>query len=248
MLTHLSEVRTRLLIINMIVEYLKVHERKIIMTKIEACIFDGSGVLINDVNTIFNVSNKILEELRINPVTFEDFQSRTKIPFWEYYKSFGLSEEEAKATDFHFKRIYPLFAHDVTLYPEVKDVLQQLKSDDIKIGMVTHLPKVVILEHLINLGIRGYFDSIVTFDDTDEHKPSPKPLLIALSQMNVNPQNAVFVGDMIQDILTGKRAGVKTIAMIRDDKPYQLKDELVKYNPDYFVSNLTEILHNGIIV
>ena len=232
----------------MVVDYLKVYERKIIMTKIEACIFDGSGVLINDVNAIFNVSNKILEELRINPVTFEDFQSRTKIPFWEYYKSFGLSEEKAKATDFHFKKFYPLFANGVQLYPEVKDVLERLKSLDMKLGIVTHLPKSVFLTHLQNFGIENLFDSIVTFDDTDEHKPSPKPLLIALSKMNVNPQNAVFVGDMIEDILTGKRAGVKTIAMIREDKPYQLKDELVKYNPDYFVSNLSEILHNGIII
>lgn len=217
------------------------------MAEIKACIFDGSGVLIDDVNTIFNVSNRILEELGINPVTFEDFQSRTKIPFWEYYKSFGLSEEEAKATDFNFKKFYPLFANDVQLYPEVKDVLAQLKSKGMKLGIVTHLPRSVFLTHLQNFGIENHFDAIVTFDDTDEHKPSPKPLLTALSQMSVNPENAVFVGDMIEDILTGKRAGVKTIAMIRGDKPYQLKDELVRHNPDYFVSNLSEILYNGII-
>jgi len=149
------------------------------MAEIKACVFDGSGVLIDDVKVIFQVSNRILEELNINPVIFEDFQSRTKIPFWEYYKSFGLTEEQAKATDTHFRKIYPTFSDDVTLYPEAKNVLHRLKLNGVKIGMVTHLPRFVVLNHLINFGIRGYFDVIAAFEDSDEHKPSPKPLLAA---------------------------------------------------------------------
>ena len=214
---------------------------------IKACIFDGSGVLIDDVKVIFQVSNKILEELKINPVTFQAFQSRTKIPFWEYYKSFGLTEEQAKATDTHFRKIYPTFSDDVTLYPEAKNVLHQLKSNGVKIGMVTHLPRFVVLNHLINFGIRGYFDVITAFEDSDEHKPSAKPLLVALSKIGVDPESAVFVGDMVEDILTGKRAGVKTVAVIRNDNPYQLKEDVIVHNPDFVISNLSEIFDNGII-
>ena len=215
---------------------------------IKACIFDGSGVLIDDVKVIFQVSNKILEELKINPVAFEDFQSRTKIPFWEYYKSFGLTEEQAKATDTHFRKIYPTFSNGVSLYPEAKNVIHRLKSNGVKIGIVTHLPRFVVLNHLINFGIRGYFDVIITFDDTDDQKPSPKPLLIALSRMDVDASNALFIGDMVEDILTGKRAGVKTAAIIRDVNPYQLKEQLLKHNPDYIISNLSEIFSNGILI
>ncbi|MBI4009592.1 MAG: HAD family hydrolase [Candidatus Aenigmarchaeota archaeon] len=217
------------------------------MPEVKACIFDGSGVLLDDVNAIFNISNRILEEMKLEPVTFEDFQGRTKIPFWEYYKSFGLSEFDSKATDFYFKKFYPLFFDDVKLYPEVNTVLQQLKSRGIKLGIVTHLPKEVVSRHLQSFGIQNYFDAIITFDDTDEHKPSPKPLLIALSKIGVDITDAVFIGDMVEDILTGKRAGVKTVAVLRNENPYQTRDKVIEQNPDYLISNLAEIFSNGII-
>jgi len=52
---------------------------------------------------------------------------------------------------------------------------------------------------------------------------------------------------MVADILTGKRAGVKTVAVIRNENPYQPKEQLMEQNPDYVISNLSEILSNGII-
>ena len=214
--------------------------------ELKACVFDASGVLIDDVNAIYTTSNKILEESNINPVSFEDFQSRTKIPFWEYYKSFGLTEGESKATDAHFRKLYPQYTDLVKLYPEVRDVLEVLKSKGIKMGIVTHLPAFAISQNLDSFGVRDFFDSIVAFEDTDEHKPSAKPLLIALSKLNVEPSNAIFVGDMIQDILTGRRAGVKTMAVIREKNPYQTKEKLLEYKPDYLISNLSEIFSTGV--
>lgn len=214
--------------------------------ELKACIFDASGVLIDDVNAIYTTSNKILEESNIPPVSFEDFQSRTKIPFWEYYKSFGLTEGESKATDTHFRKLYPQYTDLVKLYPEVRDVLEVLKSKGIKMGIVTHLPTFAISQNLDSFGVKEFFDSVVAFEDTDEHKPSAKPLLIALSKLNVEPSNAIFVGDMIQDILTGRRAGVKTVAVIREKNPYQTKEKLLEYNPDYIISNLSEIFDTGV--
>ena len=217
------------------------------MAEIKACIFDGSGVLFDDVNAIFKISNKILEELNLKPVTFEDFQSRTKIPFWEYYKSFGLSEFDSKATDHYFKKFYPSFFEDVKLYPEVSDTLKQLESRDIKLGIATHLPREVVLRHLSEFQIQDYFDAIISFDDTDEHKPSPKPLQIALSKLNIDKSNAIFIGDMAEDILTGKRAGVKTVGVMRKDNPYQTLEKLMEHSPDFIISNLSEIFSNGIV-
>lgn len=214
--------------------------------ELKACVFDASGVLIDDVNAIYTTSNKILEESNIHPVSFEDFQSRTKIPFWEYYKSFGLTEDESRATDIHFRKLYPRYLNLVKLYPEVVEVLEMLKSKGIKMGIVTHLPTFAISQHLDVFGVKDFFDSVVAFEDTDEHKPSAKPLLIALSKLNIEPSDSVFVGDMIQDILTGKRAGVKTVAVIREKNPYQTKEKLLEYKPDYLISNLSEIFSTGV--
>ena len=56
-----------------------------------------------------------------------------------------------------------------------------------------------------------YFDTIVTCDDTDKHKPDPEPVNIALERLGSRPEEAVMIGDSIFDILCAKGAGVKSV-------------------------------------
>ena len=51
-------------------------------------------------------------------------------------------------------------------------------------------------------------DSIIGRDSVDTHKPDPEPLLATLSELGVDPDSAVFVGDSPRDGTTAERAGV----------------------------------------
>ena len=44
-------------------------------------------------------------------------------------------------------------------------------------------------------GIAGYFDAIVSCDDTDKHKPDPEPVLLGLAKLNASREEAIMVGD-----------------------------------------------------
>ncbi len=48
-------------------------------------------------------------------------------------------------------------------------------------------------------------------DGCDCRKPKPKMLLEALSEFNVNPKEAYYVGDNVSDIDAGTNAGMKTV-------------------------------------
>jgi phosphoglycolate phosphatase len=50
--------------------------------------------------------------------------------------------------------------------------------------------------------------SVIGRDSVDTHKPDPKPLLATLSDLGVDPGEAVFVGDSARDGTTAERAGV----------------------------------------
>jgi putative hydrolase of the HAD superfamily len=56
-----------------------------------------------------------------------------------------------------------------------------------------------------------YFSNVVTYCDTREHKPSPKPFTMASEKMSIHPRNLLMVGDRIEkDIIGAKRLGMKT--------------------------------------
>jgi len=63
------------------------------------------------------------------------------------------------------------------------------------------------------VGLRDYFQTVVTATDTDAHKPSPEPILLALERLGATAQRAVYVGDAPVDVTAGRAAGVATIAV-----------------------------------
>lgn len=61
-------------------------------------------------------------------------------------------------------------------------------------------------------------------------KPNPEAALKIASECNVSPSEILFIGDSIYDIITGKNANMKTIAVTWG---YQDKDILLSENPDF---------------
>ncbi|MFB6284935.1 MAG: HAD family hydrolase [Halobacteria archaeon] len=60
-------------------------------------------------------------------------------------------------------------------------------------------------------GIEKYFGSVVGRDSVEGMKPDPGPLLRVLSELDVSPENAVFIGDSQSDEEAAERAGIKFI-------------------------------------
>jgi phosphoglycolate phosphatase len=68
--------------------------------------------------------------------------------------------------------------------------------------------RVLLLEKL------GVKPDVVVCGDTLEHsKPHPAPLLYACAQLAVDPKSCLFVGDDKNDMIAGKNAGIKTVAV-----------------------------------
>jgi len=63
---------------------------------------------------------------------------------------------------------------------------------------------------LEKLGIRTHFETVVTSADAPP-KPDPGMIRLALERLCVEPDEALFVGDNVEDRLAGEAAGVKTL-------------------------------------
>lgn len=61
------------------------------------------------------------------------------------------------------------------------------------------------------LGLRDYFEDMVSCDDTNVHKPNPEPILLCLEKLGIAKDEAIMVGDSPFDIKCANNAGVKSV-------------------------------------
>jgi len=94
------------------------------------------------------------------------------------------------------------------------------------------------INDLQRFGIDGYFEAMLFSADANKWKPQPDPFWQVLSDLGVEPANAVFVGDSVaHDILGAHGAGMKAI-LIRNSDRFPLVDGV---EPDGVIHKLTEL-------
>lgn len=103
------------------------------------------------------------------------------------------------------------------LFDDTLKIIDFLKKKNKKIGIITSNSTKHVLEVLEHLNIdKNIFDVIVAYDSTKKHKPDPDPVLKGLELLNAQANNeAVYVGDALDDMKAGKGAGIDTILIDR---------------------------------
>ena len=99
----------------------------------------------------------------------------------------------------------------VKIFPGIRELLETLKEDGYRMGIVTSRTRESAERYMDMFGIGGYFENMVTCKDTDIHKPNPEPILLCLKKMDIAAEEAVMVGDSPFDIKCANNAGVKSV-------------------------------------
>ena len=209
---------------------------------IKAMVFDASGTLINDIQAVWKSNSAAYAAFGIKgPRTIEEFKERFKLPIPEFHMANGVPREMVTAVDQKFRESYPRFAPCVEVFPEVDEVLCELKQKGVILGVASNIPSVFLREHLKEFKIEGYFDAVTGQEDCDEQKPSPKPILVTAHKLGTKPHETMYVGDMEEDMIAGKKAHAITAAIVRNES-YHPRFRLERQHPDFIISDLRELL------
>jgi len=123
------------------------------------------------------------------------------------------------------------------LYPNVYSTLIGLSKMGLKLGVVSDAPSREAWVRICSVNLHHIFDAVVTFDDTGEHKPSPKPFRLITSLLNINPASSLMIGDWPErDVIGGKKLGMKT-AFARYGDVFNTRIS----GADYDIDNIQEI-------
>jgi len=218
---------------------------------LEGLIFDLDGTLIDSVGIYYIMMESVFEKLHWPRVAREVMRKAIKDGGFDWDlvlpAGTGRTTEELLASAREvIREMYPrVFENDVDLVPGAERLLRKLHERGAKLGLVTSTLGRFIEFKLIPLkkcGLRDLFQSIITLDDVKNRKPSGDPLVECAKRLGENPEKCAYVGDATVDIVAGKAAGMKTIAVLTGVDDY---DALKGEGPDMIldsVSQLTERL------
>ena len=101
---------------------------------------------------------------------------------------------------------------NLMVYPNVNHTLVELIKMSVKLAVVSDAPSREAWMRIYYLNLHHHFDVVLTFDDTNVRKPSPIPFEMALSQLNIDAEEALMVGDWPErDVVGAKKLGIRTI-------------------------------------
>jgi phosphoglycolate phosphatase-like HAD superfamily hydrolase len=78
---------------------------------------------------------------------------------------------------------------------------------------VTAKRRVTVDLAFARLPFEHLFETVVGGDETEQHKPHPAPLLLALERLGASPEDAAYVGDSPFDMQAAKAAGLYAIGV-----------------------------------
>ena len=130
---------------------------------------------------------------------------------------------------------YNHYSENVKLKDGVKEFLDKLKENNIKIALATSNSVPLLEACLKNNGIYDYFDSITTTDEVSNGKNCPDVYLLAAKKLNVNPKNCIVFEDILHAI-KGAKAADMTVIAVSDKHSLNDLDEIINHSDKYINS------------
>ena len=218
--------------------------------KLKAILFDMGSTLIEFENSTWDVLGRacaekgyeFLEEKNLHLPEFEEFSKLLADEFlkarsevqenlkefkvekvaWDFFNILNLSTSDGLYDSF-IEVYYKPITDQLTLIDGAEDILRYFKERSLKIGLVSNtiFPERFHLRELKRFGLYPYLDVHLFSSEVGVRKPHPRIFLKALSELDVNPPQAVFVGDrLIEDVGGAQKVGMKGILKYHEGRDY----------------------------
>ena len=208
---------------NTLVDFMKM-KRRAIEEAISAMIDSGLTITIEDANKLIDdiYSEQGIEYQQV----FDEFLSRV-------LKKVDYKILSAGIVAYRRAREAALIP-----YPHVYPTLHKIMKMGIKMGILSDAPVKEAWLRLAYLNFHHMFDSVVTFEDTGERKPNPAPFKMILQKLDVEPDEALMLGDWAErDIVGAAKVGMKT-AFAKYGDTFNTKE----HDADYEINDISELI------
>ncbi|NYZ76268.1 HAD-IA family hydrolase [Candidatus Micrarchaeota archaeon] len=203
-----------------------------------AVLFDWDGTLYDSIDASFKIYKELFKKYANLDLTCDYFRETFIVDYHKYYSMHGIPESKWEEVDDHWLKRFHEMEGEIHLFPGVKEMLGKLSEEKIKIGLVSNGTGDRIKKEMKKNGISEYFAAVITDDEVSDFKPNPKGVKKALEIIGVGSSEALYIGDMSEDIEAGRNAGTGTAAVTWGAHS---AERLSPAKPDYILNSVNEI-------
>jgi pyrophosphatase PpaX len=207
---------------------------------LEAILFDLDGTLLDSVPLILDSFRHAFAAVGEQLPPPAELARAIGIPLRSFFGSLGTSASQVEALVAAY-RAYTLAHHDtrVGAFPGVVETVGEVRRRGLRTALVTSKSGPTARRGLEVTGLADAMDVVVSCDDVTRPKPDPEPALQAVERLGVLARRAVFVGDSLHDLHSGRAAGLRTAAALWG--PFSRAD-LAAGEPDYWLDAPADLL------
>ena len=176
------------------------------MKKYKCIIFDLDGTMLDtEKMNMIPLQRLIKEELSID-IKYEDLLKYRAYAGKTTLKMLGFKDIEASYSK--WVKYVNEYEDGAKLYEGFDEVIKWLDEKGILCGIASSKMKSQYEIDFLKTGLQSYMKSVILAEDTENHKPHPEPLLKAIEILNIEPKDAMYVGDTFADYKSTKAAGM----------------------------------------
>ncbi|MDP8220874.1 MAG: HAD-IA family hydrolase [Candidatus Stygibacter frigidus] len=182
---------------------------------IEAVIFDMDGVIIDSEREHYLANQKLFKELEIDleAVDYDQFVGLSSRLMWEAVKEkFELLQSVDELMSLGKQAIMEHFSRlDLTPIAGFMDLLDYVNERSMKIAVASSSPAAMIELVVNKLGIKDYFDLLVSGDQVERGKPYPDIFIHTAAMLQSQPGYCMVIEDSHNGAIAAKKANMNCI-------------------------------------
>ncbi|MDO8729001.1 MAG: HAD family hydrolase [bacterium] len=178
---------------------------------LKAVIFDLDGVLVDSFDAVTKFLQDVLVASGYQAPSQAEIQNVFHLPRSHALKILidsDSSDELERVLSISENVPYP--HHLMKTADGVKEVVQELSSL-YSLAIVTSKSRKTTDEYLDYSGLGKFLKTVITSEDTNNHKPHPEPLLLASERLGHGPHECIYIGDSNSDIEAARACSMKVI-------------------------------------
>lgn len=199
---------------------------------IRAVVFDWSGTLCNDARLTLAVTNDVLQHFGAPPVDEATYRRDFQLPVENFYRP-RIGPVTRQQVDAVFFAGFRRRCKESVLFPDTLPLLWLLRQRGLKLAVLSSMETELLREMLHHHQLDGLLDLVI---GNAADKPLHLPGLVR--QLGCAPDQCLYVGDLENDLLAARQAGVIAAAALYG---YATEERLRAVGADHFFPSLAAL-------
>ena len=215
--------------------------------KTKAVVFDAYGTLF-DVNS---AAEKCKDKIGVKWEIFANFWRTTQLEYtWlrslmKRHKNFWDVTEDSLDKSMKVFNINKNMKNELlnlykilSPYPEVKEVLEDLKKKNFKLAILSNGTPDLLNELVESNKLNNLFDDLFSIEEVKIYKPDPRVYELPIKKYKIKSEEITFLSANTWDVSGGGNFGYNSIWVNRHNSIFDILD----FQPKNEISNLTQLL------